>query len=279
MAWSNQIFKAIFPHKENIHLGAIGFKASQAQQQDEAETQIKCYRCEHEQDEAQQIITLIQQIQTQNKQASIAILVKARSHLSALLPSLHAARLSYQAHEINTLTQSSCIQDLWALTRALLHPNDRIAWLSVLRAPWCGLTLQDLHQVARSSQQSTILALLQQTHKLTELSADGLVRLQYIAALFINANQQRKRQSLASAVKQIWFELGGEHCIDPQQNLAEVDIFFDLLANHESGADLMDFDRFAEKLQKYYSQDSDQKTNLHIMTIHKAKGLEFDVVI
>jgi ATP-dependent exoDNAse (exonuclease V) beta subunit len=76
------------------------------------------------------------------------VLVRAREHLSSISRELHGAGLAFRAVDVQPLAIVPVVQDLHALTRALLHLGDRVAWLAILRAPWCGLTLADLHALA-----------------------------------------------------------------------------------------------------------------------------------
>ncbi len=69
--------------------------------------------------------------------ADIAILVRARSHLDAILPALRAARIPYAAVDLESLAERLPTRDLLTLTRALTQPDDRVAAFALLRAPWC----------------------------------------------------------------------------------------------------------------------------------------------
>ena len=47
------------------------------------------------------------------------------------------------------------------LVRALSHPGDRLAWLSVLRAPYCGLTLESLQRLFGADHVTPVPVLLE----------------------------------------------------------------------------------------------------------------------
>jgi ATP-dependent helicase/nuclease subunit A len=83
----------------------------------------------------------------------------------------------FTAVEIEPLAGRQVVQDLISLTRALHHRGDRLHWLSILRAPWCGLRLADLHALlAGDDHDATIPGLLDDEARIARLSADGRQR-------------------------------------------------------------------------------------------------------
>ena len=98
--------------------------------------------------EAQRVVSIVSEALEQDAQGRIAILVTARSHADVIARELSLARIDFQAVEIERLRERPVVQDLIALTRALVHLADRTAWLAVLRAPWCGASLADLHELS-----------------------------------------------------------------------------------------------------------------------------------
>ncbi len=112
---------------------------------------------------------------------TMAVLVRNRKHLAEIVANFDDDRLGklpYRAVDITPLSERQEILDLTALTRALLHPADRVATLAVLRAPWCGLSLADLHTLTGADDPATkrnsILRLIAERSHL--LSADSRQR-------------------------------------------------------------------------------------------------------
>ena len=82
----------------------------------------------------------------------IAILGRARKALEPIAEALREAPIPFRAVELEKLKDRPEVLDALALGRALLNPQDRVAWLGVLRAPWCGLALDDLHKLASADE-------------------------------------------------------------------------------------------------------------------------------
>ena len=155
----------------------------------------------------------------------IAVLVRARSHLDALVAEIRrsAPELRFQAVDIEGLDGRQHVQDLLTLFRALHHRADRVHWLALLRAPWCGLTLADLHALAADDKQSTIWQLMQDEARLARLSADGQQRLRYVREVLRTAFAGRGRQHPRRWLEGVWLMLGGPRCLEAPEALNDVE--------------------------------------------------------
>ncbi|MCK4708002.1 MAG: DNA helicase UvrD, partial [Gammaproteobacteria bacterium] len=230
--------------------------------------------------EAKQVVSLVQQAKQEHPDGTTAIIVRSRSHLVDIIVQLQKQQIAYQAVEIEGLSHRPVVQDLLALTRALHHSADRIAWLSVLRAPYCGLTLEDLFALAGDDHSASIIDLLHQQQRIEKLSEDGKIRLARVLPAIDATISQQSRSTQRSTVEGAWLAMGGPACVANETDSNDAEVYFQLLEELNEEAGELDLQKLAEQVDKMFAlADVTADGSLQIITIHKAKGLEFDTVI
>jgi ATP-dependent exoDNAse (exonuclease V) beta subunit len=265
--WFNASFRDILPPDADRSTGAVPYSAATTHPEKPAlaGAPVTWHHVADRFVESQKIIQVVKEARGRT-----AILVRKRDALADIAPALKQAGIRYRAIEIERLGEKQVVQDLYALTRALTHLGDRIAWLAILRAPWLGLTLQQLHELASRDRFKTIW----------ELIKDDLF-LSGFTSVVAPAIANRSRGSLRDRVEGVWLALGGPACVADKTDLEDAEIYLDELERLESAGIVPDFAALAESLDKLYALPDVEATDddLQIMTIHKAKGLEFDTVI
>ena len=212
---------------------------------------------------------------------NVALLVRARTHLAQVLPALRAAGIPYVAVDLDTLADRPSARDVVALAHAIAQPDDRLAWLAALRAPWCGLALADLHALvlaADATPSRSIEAAVDAPSG--RLSRDGSARLGRVAAVLARARNAHGIEPLSVRVRDAWMALGGPATVDEPLDLVAVEDVLALLAAHERAGDVPDWNAFVARLgEERLSPPPGEQARVQVMTMHKAKGLEFDTVI
>ena len=213
----------------------------------------------------------------------IAVLVRSRNHLAEVVPALRRNAVPFRAVDIETLRDRQEVLDLTALTRALLHPADRVAVLAVLRAPWCGLPLTDLHTLTGADDFSLsklpLLRLIQSRAHL--LPADSHQRLARVHTVLTAALDSRSRLTTSQLVERAWRSLGGDAPLTAAE-LTNAQRFFELLDTLEATAGRVDPMPLEDRLSQLYAEPEAFPAHagfVELLTIHKAKGLEWDLVL
>ncbi|MEP7062238.1 MAG: UvrD-helicase domain-containing protein [Betaproteobacteria bacterium] len=230
-------------------------------------------------DEAARVVAHVQRALADGL-ADIAILVRARSHVDEVLRALRDAGIAYDAVKLDALAERPLSRDLLWLARALSQPADTLATMSVLRAPWCGLALPDLLVVAEASLARAPGLVVHDRSIDARLSDDGARRLRALADVFARVSGTRELP-LATRTRAAWFALGGPACYgsDPS-NIVAADAMLALIARHDRGGDIDDWDAMQDEaadLKADAPAVGDSKVK--VMTLHAAKGLEFDAIV
>ncbi|MES2998908.1 MAG: UvrD-helicase domain-containing protein [Pseudomonadota bacterium] len=288
--WINACFRQLLPEEENINRGAISFSPATAFNQPhthvQGEERVNTYwfNEDHPLAEANKIVEIVQNLKQENPQASIAILVRARTHLLRLLPALQSAAIPYHAIEIESLAEKSAIRDLLTLTRALLHLGDRIAWLGLLRSPFCGFDLRDLTEITQFTDPlypSSCIWQQLMCFDLINLRKETKQRCRRIVPILAQCLQEQARLPLTTWIKKTWMALGGPITLENPEQMMHVHAFLNHLEKKRlTEGEAWDPVTLEIELSKVVSQNNNPPAgHIEIMTIHKAKGLEFDHVI
>jgi ATP-dependent helicase/nuclease subunit A len=277
VAWINACFSRILPRSDDRDRGAIAFRPSEAALSESTDVAagVTLQGFSTRAEEAAAIADMIATQAAQHPEWRIAVLVRARTHAREIAAGLRARGVGFRAVGIEPLQDRHIVRDVIMLLCALTHLADRTAWLAVLRAPWAGISLADLLKISRAA--PLIWDAMSDDAVLEQLSEDGRVRCRRLTVVLEAAFRVRNDTSLTRWVERTWIGIGGASCAGSPEDLELAAAVFARLREMEQRG-LPDAADLPESFADLYA-DHGVASAVEIMTIHKAKGLEFDMVV
>jgi superfamily I DNA/RNA helicase len=136
VSWFNAVFPRVLPAVEEETSGAVPYSPSTSHHAALPGAAAAWHGFFDRDGEARKVVQLVKEAT-----GKVAILVRNRSHLDRIVPALKAEGIRYRAVDIDALGEKQIVQDLYALTRALTHPADRVARRPCARRGGCRLLI------------------------------------------------------------------------------------------------------------------------------------------
>ncbi|MCX5464808.1 UvrD-helicase domain-containing protein [Alcaligenes parafaecalis] len=293
--WVNKVGAQLFPAQPDPDLGMVTYEHSTAFKPDIPEWAVQFHPSWHfrvargedavPSQQAAQERAVEEAVQCaaqaleryQESEHPVAILVRARSHLHGLVRKLGEQGIPCRAVELEPLQQRPVVADLVQLVRALAHPADRLAWLSVLRSPLIGLRLDSLHRLCALHPTQT-LAELTHNQDFEDWEPNERARLLFACQILLDRGNRSGLMPFAGWVQECWTRLGGPQVYPSLADQADAEQVLRLL-EELCPYGPPDQQQLQARVESLYATPQGTGKAVEVMTIHKSKGLEFETVI
>ena len=280
--WVNARFARLFPQADALRESAVRFTpsvAARAGTAEDAVPELRLFAGTDRGAETRAVTERILALKARDPTAAIAVLVAARSHAARIMAALHERAVDVIGLDLVPLRAVPVVRDLVALTRALCHLGDRTAWLAVLRAPWCGVSLASLTPLSRRNDALLVWEALQDPARLAQCPAPERARLDRVRAVLGAGLEQRARWPVAAWIERTWLALGAADAY-PVEDLPHARAFLDALSERAEAGEWQGAASLESVLEGLFARPQARGAHpVQVLTIHHAKGLEFDHVL
>lgn len=282
VSWVNRHFAQALPASDDPQLGAVSYRPSEPALSGGDRPALQVFSGDAGRDsEVDWICAELQKGLDDEAVNSIAILGRSRNQLLPLLRAMRERGISYAGRNLDSLGQRMVVLDLLTLCQVLQNHYDRFAWLSLLRGPWVALEHGDLLSVALHTPWAA--ALIRDQDVLPDvlceaMSEAGQARLAALVSVLRWAEQFRDRLALRVWVEEVWLRLGGAAAHPDRGAQSDAEQFLQVVEALELDGRGLQLALLKERVNGLYAAPGDENSTIQVMTLHKAKGLEFDWV-
>lgn len=238
--------------------------------------------------EAEQLALSIQSRRMRNPQGSCAVLYRSNHQARAFEKALRERGLSYQVSGGQSFFERGEIRDLLAYLRLLANPDDDAAFLRIVNTPRREIGAATLERLGIYAQTRHI-SLFQAA---TEARLAGVVSERALPALsrfcgWIEGLQRKAESSSTSAVLQQliddcgyvdWVRQAEKSKEAGDKRVSNIEELVNWVRRIGESRDLAQVVAHLVLIDRLDSNDEESGSDVQLMTLHAAKGLEFDHV-
>ncbi len=214
----------------------------------------------------------------------IAILMRSKTHQIEIEKALRANKIPFVIQDNKAFPLEALTNDIYNILQLLIYPDDRLAYISVLKGP-----------IGTISEKS--IAILMNSHDCENLfecdnlfDQEDIIKLNNIAIIFDELIKLSISSNISSLLNYIWWDVGLRYYYVCESNyhlyLDNFDYLYRLAKKYDDNQVSLSvfLDEIRNNLGSSSKEDEvavlkEQSNGVQIMTIHKSKGLEFPIVI